>query len=69
LSSGGIKTKIWPSEKQTGLCYIQNYVGSMLDQQHITKKNETKLHGLSPRVNYTDRATALVGEVITNFCG
>jgi hypothetical protein len=24
----------------------------------ITKKKKTKLHGLSPRENYTDRATA-----------
>jgi hypothetical protein len=28
-----------------------------------------KLHGLSPRANYTDRAKPLVGEVIANFCG
>jgi hypothetical protein len=32
----------------------------------VTKK---KLHGLSPRANYTDRATPLVVEVIANFCG
>jgi hypothetical protein len=31
--------------------------------------NKKKLHGLSPRANYTDRATAAVGEVIANFCG
>jgi hypothetical protein len=30
---------------------------------------EEKLHGLSPRANYTDRATALVGEVIAYICG
>jgi hypothetical protein len=36
--------------------------------QSIGGCNEKKLHGLSPRVNYTDRATA-VGEVIANFCG
>jgi hypothetical protein len=28
-----------------------------------------KLRGLGPRTNYTDRATALVGKVSTNFCG
>jgi hypothetical protein len=28
---------------------------------------KTKLRDLSPRANYTDRATALVGEVSTNF--
>jgi hypothetical protein len=35
-------------------------------------KKQNKLHGLSPRANYTDRATELprlVGEVIANFCG
>jgi hypothetical protein len=31
-----------------------------------TKK---KLHGLSPRANYTDRATTACREVIANFCG
>jgi hypothetical protein len=30
---------------------------------------KTKLRGLSPQVNYTDRATPLVGEVRANFCG
>jgi hypothetical protein len=30
---------------------------------------KTKLRGLSPRANYTDRATAAVGEVSANFCG
>jgi hypothetical protein len=30
-------------------------------------KTKTKLHGLSPRANYTDRATALVREVIANY--
>jgi hypothetical protein len=28
-----------------------------------------KLRGLSPQANYTDRATAAVGEVSANFCG
>jgi hypothetical protein len=27
-----------------------------------------KLRSLSPRANYTDRVTALVGEISTNFC-
>jgi hypothetical protein len=30
-----------------------------------TKK--TKLRGLSPQANYTDRATAAVGEVVSTF--
>jgi hypothetical protein len=33
----------------------------------VNSKTKTKLHGLSPRANYTDRATPLVGEVIANF--
>jgi hypothetical protein len=28
-----------------------------------------KLHGLSPQANYTDRATAAVGEVVPTFAG
>jgi hypothetical protein len=31
-----------------------------------TPKN-SKLRGLSPQANYTDRATAAVGEVVPNF--
>jgi hypothetical protein len=33
------------------------------------KFKKTKLHGLSPRANYMERATPLVGEVSANFCG
>jgi hypothetical protein len=33
------------------------------------KKTKTKLRGLSPEANYTDRATAAVGEVVPTFCG
>jgi hypothetical protein len=35
------------------------------------KKNKlkTKLRGLSPQANYTDRATAAVGEVVPTFVG
>jgi hypothetical protein len=32
-------------------------------------KKKTKLHGLSPRANYTTERPPLVGEVIVNFCG
>jgi hypothetical protein len=28
-----------------------------------------KLRGLTPQTNYTDRATAAVGEVVPNFAG
>jgi hypothetical protein len=31
-------------------------------------EKKKKLHGPSPRANYTDRAT-LLGEVVANFCG
>jgi hypothetical protein len=33
------------------------------------KKTKTKLRGLSPLANYTDRATTACGEVSANFCG
>jgi hypothetical protein len=32
-------------------------------------KTKTKLRGLSPQANYTDRATAAVGEVVPTFVG
>jgi hypothetical protein len=32
-------------------------------------KLKTKLRGLSPQANYTDRATAAVGEVVPTFAG
>jgi hypothetical protein len=35
--------------------------------KHGNKQN--KLHGLSLQANYTDRATAYVGEVSANFFG
>jgi hypothetical protein len=35
--------------------------------QILAKK--TKLRGLSPQANYTDRATAPVGEVVQTFAG
>jgi hypothetical protein len=31
------------------------------------KRKERKLRGLSPEANYTDRATAAVGEVVPTF--
>jgi hypothetical protein len=34
-----------------------------------TMKAITKLRGLSPQANYTDRATAAVGEVVPTFTG
>jgi hypothetical protein len=35
----------------------------------LVGKLKTKLRGLSPQVNYTDRATAAVGEVVPTFAG
>jgi hypothetical protein len=32
-------------------------------------KKKKNLHGLSPRANYTDRATAACRRVIANLCG
>jgi hypothetical protein len=36
---------------------------------NIYKLNFIKLRGLSPQANYTDRATAAVGEVVPTFAG
>jgi hypothetical protein len=36
--------------------------------RHCDKK-KTKLRGLSPQTNYTDRVTAAVGEVVLTFAG
>jgi hypothetical protein len=33
------------------------------------KTKQKKLRGLSPQANYTDRATAAVGEVVPTFAG
>jgi hypothetical protein len=33
------------------------------------RKTKTKLRGPSPQANYTDRATAAVGEVVPTFAG
>jgi hypothetical protein len=35
----------------------------------IKTKNKNKIRGLSPQANYTDRATAHVGEVVPTFAG
>jgi hypothetical protein len=35
----------------------------------IKKKKKKKLHGLSPRANYTDRATAASRRSVANLCG
>jgi hypothetical protein len=46
----------------TGIC---DFVCALFNERI---KNKTKLHGLSPRANYTERPP-LAGEVIANFCG
>jgi hypothetical protein len=38
----------------------------LLDTIYIYKK---KVHGLSPRANYTDRATAASRRSVANLCG
>jgi hypothetical protein len=35
----------------------------------VRKKKKKKLHGLSPRANYTDRATAASRRSVANLCG
>jgi hypothetical protein len=46
---------------------IANY--EIRRKSDVTKKKTTKLRGLSPQANYTDRATAAVGEVVPTFAG
>jgi hypothetical protein len=41
----------------------------MFSKTHHHTKTKTKLRGLSPQANYTDRATATVGEVVPTFGG
>jgi hypothetical protein len=54
----------------------RNYSGSSVTQIHTEKRQKKttiiktkKLRGLSPQANYTDRATAAVGEVVPTFAG
>jgi hypothetical protein len=35
----------------------------------LKERSKKKLRGLSPQANYTDRATAAVGEVASTFAG
>jgi hypothetical protein len=37
--------------------------------QSVKIRKAIKLRGLSPQANYTDRATAAVGEVVPTFAG
>jgi hypothetical protein len=39
----------------------------LLTQITYKTKTKTKLRGLSPQANYTDRETAAVGEVVPTF--
>jgi hypothetical protein len=45
---------IWRNIESTIRLFADDYVGRFL----IIKTKQIKLHGLSPRANYTDRATA-----------
>jgi hypothetical protein len=38
--------------------YVYSNKSVVREMQSLSKKTKTKLHGLSPRANYTDRATA-----------
>jgi hypothetical protein len=54
-----------PSSGETQLRHLHIRV---LHHMSEKKTKTKKLHGLSPRANYTDRATAACREVIANFC-
>jgi hypothetical protein len=48
------------------ICLLPDFVQFIVDISKL--KTKTKLSGMSPRENYTDRPS-LVGEVSTNFSG
>jgi hypothetical protein len=47
---------------------VQNLVGT-IQGIHPPPQKKTKPRGLSLQANYTDQATAAVGEVVPTFCG
>jgi hypothetical protein len=55
------KHRLWENAKFSKLEQVVSAV--------ITKPKMVKLRGLSPQANYTDRATAAVGEVVPTFAG
>jgi hypothetical protein len=73
---GSIWIYIWGSNKGDYYDYYNvqsdriyptiQYIGLLETWVSKTKK---KLHGLSPRANYTDRATAACRRSDANFCG
>jgi hypothetical protein len=50
----------------TQFCYKLSQPQGLNTAEEIKKK---KLHGLSPRANYTDRATAASRRSVANLCG
>jgi hypothetical protein len=47
---------------------VNGYSSASVLKPH-TELTKTKLRGLSPQANYTDRATTAVGEVVPTFAG
>jgi hypothetical protein len=45
-------------ERGPGIHWLGDLVGPIIGPDDMETLLKTKLHGLSPRVNYTDRATA-----------
>jgi hypothetical protein len=54
----------WRIEEMFYFTYLQ-----MIYLTTYQKKKKKKLHGLSPRANYTDRATAASRRSVANLCG
>jgi hypothetical protein len=48
---------------------IKYKIGKHLLEVTVTPKLKTKLRGSTPQANYTDPATAAVGEVVPTFAG
>jgi hypothetical protein len=60
------RTRVFEVRNHSSRMHILFVLHAVMSTLYTTK---LKLYGLSPRVNYTDQATALVGKVIANFCG
>jgi hypothetical protein len=51
-------------------CFLPNPYQLIIYHQSLTIRSyKTELHGLSPRANYTDRATAACRRSVANLCG
>jgi hypothetical protein len=67
-ASSGIRTCYSSFRTSEGSLCLRQHDHCDHHVKHLLLKKK-KLRGLSPQVNYTDRATAAVGEVLPAFAG